>query len=162
MADVDEFLSDESAGISEVDLSDLQESEIDESSTPSGTRASAPRCLFSCGSAATLPLLSSNKENAVGQKCGGGSGGAPVTTDDTRKAASNDTQLLILQEVKKANSRLDGFADCLEALESRLASVETKQMSVTPASTSTESSTDCRKKRKVPAKVRVSFFFNTC
>ena len=105
-----------------------------------------------------MPLLSSNKENAVGQKCGGGSGGAPVTTDDTRKAASNDMQLLILQKVKKANSRLDGFADCLEALESRLASVETKQMSVTPASTSTESSTDCRKKRKVPAKVRVSFF----
>ena len=52
-----------------------------------------------------------------------------------RPAADNDTQLLILQEVRKANSRLDMFSDRLEGLESRLASVEDNQLSsVTPSS----------------------------
>ena len=75
-----------------------------------------------------------------------------------RATAGNDTQLLILQEVKQANSRLDTFSDRLEALENRLTSVETHQLSsVTPSSSSTDSSAD-RGKRKVPAKVRVSRF----
>ena len=81
--------------------------------------------------------------------------------DDPRTAGSNhstsrddDTQLLILQEVKKANSCLNVFSDRLEALETRLAAVESNQL--TSTSTSVDSSVDSRRKRKVPAKVRVS------
>ena len=74
-------------------------------------------------------------------------------------ATGNDTQLLILQEVRKANSRLDTFSDRLEGLESRLASVEDKQLSsVTPSSSSSTDSSGTRGKRKVPPKVRVSSY----
>ena len=88
------------------------------------------------------------KDNAVGY----------LTNQST--TTSEDTQLLILQEMKKANSRLSAFSDRLEAVESRLASVENNQLSATPASTSADSSADSRKKRKVPAKVRVSLFIS--
>ena len=39
-----------------------------------------------------------------------------------RQTASNDTQLLILHKVKKANAQLDMFSDRFDALESRLKS----------------------------------------
>lgn len=71
------------------------------------------------------------------------------------------TQNLILQEIRKANSRLDSFANQLDSLESRLASVETNHLSVTPSSSSAsgvEKSAE-RGKRKVPAKVSVSFMW---
>lgn len=74
--------------------------------------------------------------------------------------SAHGTQLLILEEVQKANSSLGEFADRLEALENRLATVESKQLSpATPASSSTDSSTD-RGKRKVPAKVRVRIYIS--
>ena len=63
----------------------------------------------------------------------------PQTAQSNRSTSSDNTQLLILQEVKKANSRLNIFSDRLEALESRLASVENNQLSATPVSTSTGS-----------------------
>ena len=66
---------------------------------------------------------------------------------------SDNTQLLIMKEVQKANSRLDTFATRLEAMETRLTSVENTNF--TCSSSSTGCSSD-RAKRKVPAKVRVS------
>ena len=71
-----------------------------------------------------------------------------------------DTQNLILQEFRKANSRLDDFAGQLKTLDTRLVSVETNALGVTMSSSSTSTSTDrsagsCRGKRKVPAKVSV-------
>ena len=69
--------------------------------------------------------------------------------------ANINTQTLILEEVRRANSRLDLFAEQLTSLEKRLTSVETGGV-VTPSSSGT--STDCsgkRGKRKVPATVSV-------
>ena len=85
----------------------------------------------------------------------------PTTTTTTTLPAGclrnsrADTQDLILQEVRKANSRLDSLADQLVALETRVASVETNQLSMTPSSSGTDRSSE-KSKRKVPAKVSVS------
>ena len=66
-----------------------------------------------------------------------------------------DTQNLILQELRKANSRLDDFAGQLKSLASRLVSVETN-VTMSSSSTSTDRSAgNYRGKRKVPAKISV-------
>ena len=84
-----------------------------------------------------------------------------MTTELSGSGEGNgvSTQNLILQEIRKTNFRLDSFANQLDSLESRLASVETNQLSVTPSSSSAsgvEKSAE-RGKRKVPARVSVSF-----
>ena len=66
-----------------------------------------------------------------------------------------DTQNLILQELRKANSRLDDFSGQLKSLDSHLVFVETN-VTMSSSSTSTDRSAgSCRGKRKVPAKVSV-------
>ena len=68
------------------------------------------------------------------------------------KAPRGNAEELILQELRKTNSRLDVFAGHLESLEKRLASVET---SMTPSSSSGLEVSGGVKKRKIPAKVSV-------
>lgn len=81
-----------------------------------------------------------------------GSGGSSSSTAalSGRPASSDNMQLMILDEIKKANSRLDVFSDRLEAMENRLTSIESTDL-YTPGSSSAE-----KVKRKVPAKVSVS------
>ena len=92
---------------------------------------------------------------------------ASTTTTTTLSAgclhdSRADTQDLILQEVRKAKSRLDSLADQLVALETRLTSVETNQLSVTPSSSGTDRSSE-KSKRKVPSKMSVSWpFLSMC
>ena len=62
-------------------------------------------------------------------------------------------QLLILEELKKTNECIGGLSNRMDAIENRLKSVEQHQKeAVTPSSSSSVES----KKRKVPAKIRVS------
>lgn len=75
--------------------------------------------------------------------------------------SSGDTQHLILQEIKKTNSRLDVFATQLESLERRLASVESSHMSVTPSSSSGNDGSATKGKRKIPSRVSVRYFMNS-
>lgn len=71
------------------------------------------------------------------------------------RPSESDTQVLILEELKKTNSRLDSFSEHLKALDGRIKSVEQAQLTISPSSSS---STDgsAVKKRKVPSKVAVS------
>lgn len=82
---------------------------------------------------------------------------APVESplEPPRCIGGAETQDLILQEIRKANSRLDRFAGQLQSLETRLTSVESNQMSMTPNSSSGTDGSAVRGKRKVPAKVSV-------
>ena len=73
-----------------------------------------------------------------------------------------DTHNLILQELRKANSRLDDFAGQLKSLDSRLVFVETN-VTMSSSSTSTDRSAgSCRGKRKVPAKISVILHVPAC
>ena len=82
----------------------------------------------------------------------------PITSSHLAAVGHSEgvyTQNLILQELRKANSRLDDVAGQLKSLDSRLVSVETN-VTMSSSSTSTDRSTgSCRGKRKVPAKVSV-------
>ena len=68
-----------------------------------------------------------------------------------------ETQRLILEELKKANLRLDQFGTNISTLEKRLSSLESSQsLQLTPSSTSSSSAEDSvKKRRKVPSKVSV-------
>ena len=77
-------------------------------------------------------------------------------------AKDRDTQELILQEIRKANSRLDEFAANIKAIETRLDSVENHYINVTPVSTSTSSCAEesgGKIRRKVPKRVSVCLNF---
>lgn len=146
MADGDDVPSSaESTGLREEIFSDREASDIDETNTPSATRSSAvTRRLFTGESTARDNPLGDisnrstlTKESYVASSAGGSAGTRrlssaarddPRTAQSNRSTSSDDTQLLILQEVKKANSCLNVFSDRLEALESRLASVENNQL----------------------------------
>ena len=75
-------------------------------------------------------------------------------------ATEPDTQKLILEELRKTNSRLESFSDRLEALDCRLKSVEQMQLnSSTPSSSvSTDDGSAGKSRRKVPAKVAVRIY----
>ena len=64
---------------------------------------------------------------------------------------------LILEELQKANSRLDQFSTNISTLEKRLSSLESSQsLQLTPSSSSSSSAEDSvKKRRKVPSKVSV-------
>ena len=67
-----------------------------------------------------------------------------------------DVQELILQELQKANSRLDEFGINLQSIESRLSSVEEYHESTITASSPSGNEETCGKsKRTVPPKVLV-------
>ena len=68
-----------------------------------------------------------------------------------------ETQRLILEELKKANLRLDQFGTNISTLEKRLSSLESSQsLQLTPSSSSSSSAEDSvKKRRKVPSKVSV-------
>ena len=69
-------------------------------------------------------------------------------------SAESDTQRLILEELRKTNSRLETFSEHLEALDGHLKSVEQMQLnSMAPNSSDGSAS---KAKRKVPAKVAVN------
>lgn len=72
-------------------------------------------------------------------------------------AIEANTQRLILEELKKTNSRLDTFSERLEAFDGRLKSVEHNLINSTTPSSSSSDSSASKSKRKVPAKVAVSF-----
>ena len=76
-------------------------------------------------------------------------------TSGTRTTA--ETQRLILEELQKANSRLDQFSTNISTLEKRLSSLESSQsLQLTPSSSSSSSAEDSvKKRRKVPSKVSV-------
>lgn len=74
-------------------------------------------------------------------------------TNYSATAASNDTQE-ILKELKKANSRLDRFAENLKAIETRLTSVE-EHCVKTPSCSSCAEESGGKVQQKVPAKVLV-------
>ena len=77
-------------------------------------------------------------------------------------AKDRDTQELILQEIRKANSRLDEFAANIKAIETCLDSVENHSINVTPVSTSTSSCAEesgGKIRRKVPKRVSVCLNF---
>ena len=76
-----------------------------------------------------------------------------------------DTRDLILEEMRKTNSRLDVFSGQLKSLETRLTSMETNQLSITPSSSSTsgtDGSAGKGEKRKVPSKVSVRSLLRDC
>ena len=56
------------------------------------------------------------------------------------RPSESDTQILILEELKKTNSRLDSFSEHLKTLDGRIKSVEQAQLTISPSSSS--SSTD--------------------
>lgn len=107
----------------------------DELSVPS--RSSVPRRLFF------------EKENHVPN-----SQERVVQTTPSQPQDPGDIQKLILDEIKQANSHLDTFSERLGLLETRLKSVESNQLSLTPNSSTDGSAV--KNKRKVPAKVAVS------
>lgn len=78
---------------------------------------------------------------------------------DKRSKTADTTQLMILNEIQKANSSINNFAKDfsgrLDAFEKRLASVEQREFPLTPTSTDAGSSAE-KVKRKVPTRVRVS------
>ena len=67
----------------------------------------------------------------------------------------SESHLMILAEIKKANTRLDEFSSTLKSVEQRLESVENEYTRSSGPSSSADSSME-RKKRTVPAIVRVS------
>ena len=85
---------------------------------------------------------------------------AEQPVNEPRRGSESDSQCMrtILEEVRQANARLDMFASQLQSLETRLASVESHQISMTPSSSSDGSAT--RKRRKVPLKVSVGKLIN--
>ena len=79
-------------------------------------------------------------------------------TELERSPPKNDTQKLILEELKKTNSRLESFSDRLEALDCRLRSVEQMQLNVSTSTPSSSIGSAGQSSRKVPAKVAVSIY----
>ena len=63
---------------------------------------------------------------------------------------------LILQEVRKTNTSLADFSSRMDAVESRLKSVEQQQKDVTISQSSSGDSSAERAKKKVPTRIRVS------
>ena len=82
-------------------------------------------------------------------------GSTSARTSGIRTTA--ETQGLILEELKKANLRLDQFDTNISTLEKRLSSLESSQsLQLTPSSSSSSSAEDSvKKRRKVPSKVSV-------
>ena len=84
-----------------------------------------------------------------------------------RARTNADTQMLILEEIQRANSRFDRFVDSLQTLEKRLSSIEnTQSLQLTPSSSSSSStpSTDdsIKKGEKFPSKVSVRCYSFYC
>ena len=68
---------------------------------------------------------------------------------------SDKTNELILEEVRKTNSSIAEFSTRIDAMESRLKTVEQQQKDMTTPSSSGDSSVE-RAKKKIPTRVRVS------
>ena len=84
-----------------------------------------------------------------------------------RARTNADTPMLILEEIQRANSRLNRFVDSLQTLEKTLSSIEnTQSLQLTPSSSSSSTpSTDdsIKKRQKVPSKVSVRCYsFHCC
>lgn len=79
-----------------------------------------------------------------------------------RLPPESDTQKLILEELKRTNSRLESFSDRLEALDCRLKSIEQMQLNMSSSTASSSINTDDgsagKSSRKVPAKVAVRIY----
>lgn len=75
--------------------------------------------------------------------------------DVTNTIPVNQSQL-ILDEIRKANSRLDEFGETLHSVQRRLQEVEKDLTSMGPSS-SADTSIESPPKAKIPKKVRVSF-----
>lgn len=96
----------------------------------------------------TSTPVSANRHN------GRFSEGMSSLRDTTNTIPMNQSQL-ILDEIRKTNSRLDEFGETLKSVQQRLQMVERDLTSMGPSS-SADTSMESRKKAKIPLKVRVS------
>ena len=80
----------------------------------------------------------------------------PLRSVSNTHSSESDTQRLILEELRKTNSRVDTFSEHMESMDGRLKSVEQRQLNSTTPSSSTSDGSASKSKRKVPAKVAVS------
>lgn len=76
-------------------------------------------------------------------------------SNSNNSRTGDDTQQLILEEVRKTNESLAHFSSRLDAIENRVKNIEQYQLHT--ASSSVDSSVE-KVKRKVPVRVRVSDF----
>ena len=80
----------------------------------------------------------------------------PLRSVSNTHSSEFDTQRLILEELRKTNSRVDTFSEHMESMDGRFKSVEQRQLNSTTPSSSTSDGSASKSKRKVPAKVAVS------
>lgn len=102
-----------------------------------------------------------SSESSSPEKC---TGRTPSnTTELNRRQLFKSTPLsdkineLILEEVRKTNSSIAEFSTRIDAMESRLKTVEQQQNDMTTPSSSGDSSVE-RAKKKIPTRVRVSAY----